>query len=227
MKRIKNITETDLLHNSGQNFPVGEYVSFDPDIIDRIADYQLKDWFEAGYLVFNDGTNDQSYWLNGWLHFSGIRYPDSVAVDLVESEDEEGVTSGTDQELTGSDWVKVEPKRVIWGINNDWDLENNSWSPTVNGIFFHDPQIRIKNLVNVTCVELGIFVDDELWWISDQRYPSATLTQLILRGAVHIDAYVGSQIDIRVRLTGDSPSATIDWDDDWTAWGFALKDLLL
>jgi hypothetical protein len=228
MKKLKNTTEIDLLHNyTGQSLPSGVYVEIDQDHVDRLSDSQMHDWFEDGSVIYNDGTTDQSHWLNGWLNFSGERYADSVAVDMVESEDEDGVTSGTDQSVSGTDWVKVETKRVIWGLNNTWDLVGNGWSPTVNGIFFHDPQIRMKDMVDVTRVEIGIFVDNELWWVSDQKDIASGVSSIILRGAVHIDAYVGSTLDVRVRLTGTSPTAKVDWDDDWTAWGFALKDLLV
>lgn len=228
MKRLKNTTVSDLLHEyTGQNLPSGEYVTIDQDHVDRLSDNQLYNWLQDGSVIFNDGTSDQSYWLNGWLNFSGDRYSDSVAVDMVESEDGNGVTSGTDQAISGTDWVAIEPKRVIWGLSNTWDLVANEWSPTVNGIYFHDPQVRMKNLVDCTRVEIGIFVDGSLWWVSDQKDIASGQTSIILRGAVHIDAYVGSVLDVRVRLTGTNPTADVDWDDDWTAWGFALKDLLV
>jgi hypothetical protein len=139
------------------------------------------------------------------------RYRSSVAIDM----------NGVDQPIVGTEWVKVEGSRKIWDFNGDFSVEEHSFSPPVNGIYDHDFTISIKDVLNVSKVELALFESDEKWFKVASQVVTAGQTEVDLYSSLSMDGWLGDKFDLRVKLYGTADaSATIVGHDDETAYGW-------
>lgn len=134
----------------------------------------------------------------------------SVALDM----------GNTDQEVSGNEFVKIIPNRVIWDFAED--VHEMDFIAPVDGIYSHDLQVQVKNCVNVDYVEIALFKETEesedYWFICDKKKPDNGLVHL--NGATQLDMYEGEKFYLKIKLHGENPSATIEGSDDYTAFGF-------
>jgi hypothetical protein len=138
---------------------------------------------------------------------------------------------GTDQSLSGEDWTLITADRVLWDFNEDYDTLENTIVIPVDGVYTFDAQIKIKDIVNCSFVEVAMWKvgdPDDYWFILDKRV-IVTATEVQLKGTTSFDFYVSDVMYLAVKLYGNgggTPSATIDGSDDYTAWGYTLSYLL-
>lgn len=145
----------------------------------------------------------------------------SLAVD-------KGEDDGTDQLIEGEGWVEITAHRKLWDANEDYDLENNNFDISRDGVYFFDGQFRIVDMVNCSSVEVAIFKredpEDDYWFIIDEAPNSSGKEKVHLSGATGFDFRSGESYCLKIKLTKTNVllacSAKILGSDDYTAWGF-------
>lgn len=172
-------------------------------------------------IILNDGTNDLS--IEGSKHLINIdqnEYNSSLAIDL----------NNIDQNITDNTWIEIDNQRVIWDLNSDFDLENNEFNVPLNGIYFIDVQIRIKNISSTADIELAIFKriegePDDYWFILDKKVTISGETQLT--AGTSFNFYKDEKYVIKIKVSGTNVNAIIDGSDDYTAWGITFEKALI
>lgn len=212
MIALRNDTEAALFHEKTMTgFPVGELVDCSLLRSEEI-DSVLINWILDGSLVFNDGIADRSP-RTGIALLEKRGLTSSCAVDM----------NGLDQEIEGTDAVHVNQARSIWDLNADFDLDTGEFVVPFDGVYTCDAGIRIVDLVNVDRVTVALFKGEDYWFTIDEKPVPSGSTAIYLTNSVHFDMYEDERFDVKVILYGTNPSATIDGDDDHTAWGFDLS----
>lgn len=138
---------------------------------------------------------------------------------------------GTDQIVETETWTKVTSARRIWDKLGDYDITNDEFVIPANGIYNFDIQLRLKNLANVAEAELALFKretpEDDYWFIISRRTGISGLGYVHLNGATQFDFYAGERYYLAIKLVKNDPelpiTATIDENDDYTAWGLSWE----
>lgn len=132
-----------------------------------------------------------------------------------------------DQEISGTDWAKVLANRLLW-TSGFYDLDQSWFTIPLDGVYNHDLQLRLNNLVNVAAIEVSLFmrvdgVTDDYWFTLAKGYIQAGMTEIHLGNSTQFDFYAGEVYYMAVQLTPTDAqlpcSATILGSDDFTAWG--------
>lgn len=214
MISLRNDTEAALFHEKTMTgFPVSELVDCSLFKADEI-DEQLITWIQNGSLVFNDGMSDRSP-NTGVALLENRGLSSSCAVDM----------NGLDQNITNGDPTHISQARVIWDLNGDFDDDTGNFIVPFDGVYSHDAGVRLVSLVNVEKATLALYKGEDYWFTIDEKPIPSGATEIYLTNSVHFDMYEGEEFDLKVILTssGGTPTATIDGDDDFTAWGFDLS----
>jgi hypothetical protein len=134
---------------------------------------------------------------------------------------------GNDQSLSGNDWIVVTASQVLWDINNDYDMDTDDFVVPYDGIYFHDGQFRLVSMSNVTKVELTMFKreteGDDYWFILDEKPIASGQTECQLSSGTTFNFYEDERYTVKIKLYGTDPTASIDGDDDFTAWGYSFS----
>jgi len=134
--------------------------------------------------------------------------------------------NGTDQTLSGNDWTVVTSTRVLWDIETNYDEDTNDLIVHYDGIYSSDGQVKLTDIQNCTKIELAIFKrgsPDDYWFILDEKPIASGQTDSLLSFATFFDFYEGERYCIKIKLYGENASATIDGEDDYTAWGYTFS----
>jgi hypothetical protein len=165
-----------------------------------------------------------------WLLDTGLssNVTASVVIDTYAASSLAVDKNGEDQNLSGNDWTVLTDGRKIWDINNDYDEETDDFIIPYDGIYFHDGQFKLINLSGVTEVELAIFKRgaegvDDYWFILDKKSIPAGATEMQLASGTSFDFYTDERYCLKIKLYGENPSAIVDGDDDFTAWGYTFN----
>lgn len=226
MRKIKNTTASNITHTfSGFVFEPSVVNELPIVDVDNMLDSEMKTYVDSGDLVV---INEQDEELDpgiGWSYFSSrsIAIAASLAVDK----------NGTDQSISGTGWVVVEAERVLWDLNQDYDMAVDDFIVPENAIYTLDPVIRVKDIVDVEEIELAIFKrgsPDDYWFLLDRKYPaSLSLSEVVLSNSVAFDMYKDERFCLKIKMvatSGGTPTANIDGSDDYTAWGYDLSKRL-
>ncbi len=165
-------------------------------------------------FTFNDGDEDVTP--KSAIATLKQEFNSSLAVDK----------SGTDQSLSGTDWILVTANSILWDIDGDYDADTDDFLVPYDGIYFYDGQIRIVNMIGVTDVELALFKrgdPDDYWFILDKKEIVAGHTTCQLSAGTSFDFYEDERYCLKIKLYGLLPSAEIDGDDDYTSWGVCFQ----
>ena len=172
--------------------------------------------------VSRDGLNDIESLDNALAIIKLTRQRSSLAVDK----------DGVNQNVSTTTPTVVTADRVLWDINEDFNITDSSFVVPHDGVYSFDCQVRVTNISNCSFIELAIYKKlesgDDYWFIIDKR-DVGTLTELQLSGATLFDFYKDEEYDLRIILTRTLPlvgcSCIISGDDDYTAWGFDLNQV--
>lgn len=149
-----------------------------------------------------------------------MSYNSSIAVDK----------DGTDQTITGTSPVKVTADHVLWDFNGDYSTASSHFLVPASGIYVFDIQLKFKNLVNVTAVELALFRvgtgiggADEYWFILGKQYVNIVDSEIQISSFTRFDMVLEEQYCVKAILYGVSPSADVSGDASYSAWGFSYS----
>lgn len=132
---------------------------------------------------------------------------------------------GTDQSVSGTNWVKISWNRVLWDSVAMLDSDNHYFLIPKDAVYISDIAIKLNSFVNVTSAELAIFKvqegADDYWFQIDYK-ERLTQNSLMLKGSMSFDFHEGEQYYLALKLTTVllTPSCQIEGDDDYTAFGF-------
>lgn len=144
----------------------------------------------------------------------------TLAVDY-NNEDEIITISG--------EWVVLIPKRVIWDNDLNYNISIGNFEVPENGIYLSTGKIRLKNIVNVSKIDLYIFKrqpeSDDRWFVLDTKHEEDIHSNIVdLTFGTSFDFYNEESYCLKIFITKkDSEqdcSITIDGDDDYTAWDY-------
>lgn len=179
--------------------------------------YQADDIYAAlenEQLKANDGDEDLT--IKTAIAVLKKEFYSSLAVDK----------NGTDQTITGDEWEVVTAQRVLWDIESNYDADTDDIVIPYDGIYSFDGQIKLTNISAITKVELALFkrgTPDDYWFILDEKPIAALQTEALLSFATFFDFYEDERYTFKIKLYGLLPSATIDGEDDYTAWGYSFS----
>lgn len=226
MRKLKNTTVSDITHTaSGYVFTPDTLIDIPMVDVDNMLDSEMETFIANGDLVALNVEDEELSPGIGWSYFStrSITVSSSLAVDK----------DGTDQALTGTDWIDVQAERIIWDLNEDYDVSTDDFLVPDNAIYKFDPMMRIKNIVDIEEIELAIFKrgsPDDYWFLIDRQYPAAQgLSEVVLSNSIAFDFYTGERYCVKIKMvatSGGTPTADIDGSDDYTAWGYDLSKKL-
>jgi len=185
---------------------------------DKMRDIEnIYDLIDAGTLVVNNGIKDLSA---------------SEGKHLIRIDQEEHICSlaidrnNVDQDFDGTNWTELTAERILWDLNNNYNIETNEFTVPKDGIYYVDIQLRLKSLISVGEVELALFkrteAGDDYWFILDNK--SVTGSSVHLSGATSFDMYKDEIFVFKAKLSGGLfISGKIDGNDDYTAWGITFQ----
>ena len=147
------------------------------------------------------------------------QFRSSVAIDK----------NGINQYISEIDPVVVVGDRLLWDLNEDYDLSTEDLVVPLDGIYSFDIQLKVSNLSNVSSVELAIYKrgePDDYWFILEKK-DVGSLSELQLNNTTSFDFYSEERYCLKIILTKILPliscSCTIEGNDDYSAWGFNLE----
>lgn len=225
-KFIKNVSGSTINYNHGDiaNNETWEFPS--SAVLSKIVNTtSLETDILNGDVVVVDNTLELSPTIGfSWLKYNSPTMMSSLAIDK----------DGTNQDLTTDDWELVTADRVLWDINEDYVIADNDFLVPIDAIYKFDCNIRVYDLSNVAEIELAIFKrgdPDDYWFIIDRQYPSIlNLTEVVLGKSIAFDMYKDELFCMKIKMTKvvalTAISATIDGNDDYTAWGYDLSKKL-
>jgi hypothetical protein len=193
---------------------------FQDDEIYQIPDSEREKWINDAVIDEIEAENFQIHDIEGAIEDIGCQvfhlkdeYNFSCAIDK----------DGTDQSLSGNDWIEITGSRILWDLGENYDIENNNFVIPFNGIYVFDIQAKIDSISNCSRIELAVFKRqepaDDYWFILDNKNiineTSVQLTSMTL-----FDFYFSEEYCLKIKLYGEGASASIDGDDDFTAWGY-------
>lgn len=138
---------------------------------------------------------------------------------------DKGPNAGTDQAISGNDFTVITAAQVLWDIDSNYDTDTDNFVIPYDGIYSSDGQVKIKSISNVTKIELALFKrgdPDDYWFILDEKPIASGQTETLLSYATFFNFCEGEEYCIKIKLYGTNPLATIDGNDDYTAWGFSF-----
>jgi hypothetical protein len=134
---------------------------------------------------------------------------------------------GTDQVIGSSEWTVLTSERIIWDINSDYSKETDDFVVPYNGIFFHDGQFKFKNMSGVSEIEIALFKrgveNDDYWFVLAHSYGLSGVPDIQISTGTSFDFYTGESYCVKIKLSGSTPSATVDGSDDYTSWGYTFS----
>ena len=134
---------------------------------------------------------------------------------------------GEDQDLSGNNWTVVSSSRILWDANDDYLAESNDFKIPFDGVYSSDGQIKIINISNCTKIELALFKrkdgGDDYWFILDEKPIVSGQSDTLLSYSTFFDFYEEEEYCLKIKLYGENASATINGEDDYTAWGYSFS----
>lgn len=198
------------------------YFLIPPPLYNEFSENEdLKLDIENGLVSMSrDGSTDISSIENCLAFLAPQDYRVSVAIDK----------ENIDQNVIGTDPVVITANRILWDLHNDYDLPTEDFIVPIDGVYFFDIQLKLKNLSNTATVELALYkrgTPDDYWFILDKKDVSSE-TEIQLSGATSFDFYKDERYVLKLILTKILPlvecSCVIDGLDDYTAWGVGLTN---
>lgn len=150
----------------------------------------------------------------------------SFAVDKME----------TDQEIFGTNWTKIESKRLLWDVESGFELVDSMFNVKKTGIYNYDFQLQLNNLINIHSIEIALFqyvdgIEDDYWFTLKRETKHAADTVMHLGGMTQFDFFTGEKYYIALKLIpldDQLPcSAIISGSDDHTAWGASFSSIIM
>lgn len=139
--------------------------------------------------------------------------------------------NGNDQTIDTTSATVITKERSLWDFNEDYDDETNDFVVPIDGVYSFDIQLRVNSFSNCKTVEIAMFKrgdPDDYWFILDKTTVVGDFVQL--SNSTLFDLYEGERYCLKIILEKTSEllavSATIDGDDDYTAWGYNLLKIL-
>lgn len=179
----------------------------------------IDDITNGDILLSRDGTQDLETIENSLALLKDEDIRSSIALDK----------EGIDQYIEGDSPVVITSDRVLWDLNEDYDINNDNFLIPIDGIYFFDCQIKITDLSNVSSVEIALYkrgTPDDYWFILDKK-EVGSLSEIQMAGATSFDFYTGEEYTLKIILTKTISilecSCTISGNDDYTAWGYSIK----
>ncbi len=185
--------------------------------ISKSVDYVTTSLSETVIHFFEDLTTEEQTTLQDIVvnheamsMFRSNYHASSFAVDK----------DGVDQEIVGNSVTKVTSNRVLWDNDEDYDLEDNIFTPGANGVWNVNGTIAVTPSVTCTRIDLHLYRNDEIYFTVASVSTSIT-SKCFITFSCDFDAYVtsGHYFDLRIELHGLLPTATISGSDEETAWG--------
>lgn len=140
---------------------------------------------------------------------------------------DKGPNSGTDQSLSGNDFTVITAEQVLWDIDSNYDNDADDFVVGYDGIYSADGQIKLKSISNCTKIELALFkreeAEDDYWFILDEKPIQSGQTETLLSYATFFNFLEDERYCLKIKLYGENASATIDGNDDYTAWGYSFS----
>jgi hypothetical protein len=131
--------------------------------------------------------------------------------------------ANTDQTLSDpGDWIEIPANNIIWDLSGDYDDETNDFVVPFDGVYYADVQMRIKDILLCSSIELAVFKrddPDDYWFILDRKILQGE-TDVQLTATTSFDFYEGERYCLKIKISGALSSCKIDGSDDFTAWGF-------
>lgn len=130
----------------------------------------------------------------------------------------------SNQSLSGTGVTVMTPTRKIWDINSDYSMSTNTWVPPSPGLYLLDYKIQIISMANVTRIQIGIYEAGSLWLMLEDKNKLTGEGVISFSGAVMMDGISDDSFDLRIQLSTAllNPTASINGDDDYTAWGWSF-----
>lgn len=220
-------------NNSGQtknygygDLPDGETWEFPSQgVLDRLANKPafVADVLSGDIAVVQDENELKPKIGMNWLRYNSPVLTSSLALDK----------DGTNQSISGNGWTVVTANRVLWDINEDYDNSTNDFVVPIDAVYRMDALMVVKNIVQCQQIELAIFKrgePDDYWFLVDRKYPALlSLQEVVLSNNIAFDFYSEERYCLKIKMTPTilgNPQATIDGDDDYTAWGYDLSKKL-
>jgi hypothetical protein len=140
-----------------------------------------------------------------------------------------------DQVIETDAWTKLEAHNVLWDFIGNYDIATDCITIYSNGVYDFDAQVRFKDLVNVASIELALFkvekFVDDYWFIIAKSTDVFDLSIAQLSGSTQFDFRASEKYYFAVKLEKIDPessiSATVDKNDDYTAWGLSWVNKLI
>jgi hypothetical protein len=214
--KIKNVTEgtiticgMELAYNEFYEIQLDELTLWGNDtaLIQNILDGNLEPYI--GNLKLSK--------LTACAYISNS-FPSSLAVDK----------NNRSVAITGNDWQVITADRIIWDTNDNYDIETDDFVIPFDGLYFMDIQVNMEDITNVTAIEVALFKRgevDDYWFILDKKMVHSE-TEIQITGCTLFDLYEDDRYTVKIKLYGDTPSATINGSDDLTAWGYSFQRTL-
>lgn len=216
MKRIINRSGTTQSW-MGKEIVDSGYLDLDEfDVLQFRYDSKFDSDIESGDLVVSDGVNEFDADIGkSFLYEEKF----SCAVDL----------DNEDEIISGNDWIEIPHKRVIWDTLNLIDAVNNDFIVPYDGVFTCDLKLRIKDMSNVTAVEVALFKrgDPDDYWFIMSYHDIVGDSILDMSGSTPFDMYTGEIFTLKIKLYGTSAEALIGGNDDYTAFGYTFHHKLV
>lgn len=222
-KYLHNVSGETKIYQ-GKEIADNAYFLIPPPLYQEYSDNQdLISDIENGLIkVSRDGVTDINTIQNALSHLSTEQFRCSVAVDK----------DGIDQFISGTSPVVITSDRVLWDLNENYDITNDNFVVPIDGVYSFDCQVRISSFSNLAAVELAIFKrgsPDDYWFIIDKKFVNS-LSEIQLSGSTEFDFYKHEEYCLKLILHKTLPlvpvSCTIEGNDDYTAWGYSLRYLL-
>lgn len=139
--------------------------------------------------------------------------------------------NGNDQTIDTTSATVITKERSLWDFNEDYDDETNDFVVPIDGVYSFDIQLRVNSFFNCKTVEIAMFKrgdPDDYWFVLDKATVVDDFIQL--SNSTLFDLYEGERYCLKIILEKTSGllavSATIDGNDDYTAWGYNLSKIL-
>jgi len=221
--KIKNISENDIKCHIYTLKPNEEIVCDYNDLYSIVNNFCINEGINSNILEVH--FNDTLIKKNTFIYCLKNEFPFSAALDL----------NNIDQEVDGTNWIEVLPKRIIWDINQNYDIVNNDFVVPVDGIYYADGQFNVKNIQYCESIELAIFKreenGDDFWFILDKKIINNQSEEQMTFNTL-FDFYENEKYAIKIKLTKKTnllnfdPSCKINGSDDYTAWGYSFSKSL-
>jgi hypothetical protein len=176
----------------------------------------------VGELELPDNTSEE-VWQKKLDQYKVIPAGPPLPQDCTFAVDRENI----DQELIGTDFIKLIPLRKLWDKHASIELNNGNFTIPIDGVYNLDIQSRFNTFINVKNIEIAIFQvteeEDDFWFTLKKERVFEDDTELHLGNMTQFDFKKDETYYIAVNLTPIDinlpTSCILLGSDDYTAWG--------